>query len=325
MRKITFVLAAALLVCLPIATKASLDQDALIVGSAKEADKELAQGVIKAYDVDSGDEIFSLTAFDRKVGVKVAVANIYEDSTPEIIAIPFKKTRNPRLRFFTATGQAGLNQKIFAQNMAEPKAFDLAVGDINDDGENEIVLANAGNDKITFTVVKLREMQGTFEVIKRQTLDITGYSGGAFISIANVDTADDTYEIITSPVKGEARMDLWKYEDGAVVYVANASFGTSEGYASGMRTSAYGKKVYGYMDISNGIIGDYNYDATAFFTPGTYNLTEVGEIGELCKTSDYLAVSMRTENKVVLFNKDKEEAGTINVLSRGSSLAYFEI
>ncbi|MFA6028022.1 MAG: hypothetical protein WC752_03790 [Patescibacteria group bacterium] len=325
MRKIIFLFVAAVLVCLPLATKAALDQDALIVGSIKDADKDLAQGIIKAYDVESGDEIFSITAFERNVGVKVAVGDIYEDSTPEIIAMPFKKTRNPHLRFFTAEGEMGLDQRIFAQNLLKPKSFDLAVGDINDNGENEIVLVSSGKDKITFIVLKLQEMEGTFKILKRQTLDIAGYTGGAFVSIANIDTADDAYEIITSPINGEARIDLWKFTDEEMVFTANASFGTDEEYTAGMRTTARGEKVYGYMDVSNGLIGDYEYNATDAFTPGTYNIAEVGQIGELCKTADFLAVSMRSEKEVVLYDKDKEEADTINVLSKGSSLAYFEI
>lgn len=301
-----------------------INQDAYIVGTGKAGSK-FGTGVITAYDIE-GNALLTINAYDKKVGAKVAVGDIYEDNQPEIITIPLKKSKRPELKFYTANGTLGNEFQISSKYVKKSTSWDMAVNDVNNDNINEIILTSAKNNKVTFLIYQLSEAKGKLVKLADVVKDTDGYTNGAWVAVANVDAADDTLEIITAPRVGDARFDIWNYNYAKdIEFVANASFGTNETYNQGMNIAARGKKIYSYMQVSNGMINDYTYDTTNLIEPGTYNIADIGRIGEMSSAGDYLAVSARSKRKVFLYDTDGNKANTLAVNSKGAPVDYFKL
>lgn len=300
-----------------------IDQNALIVGTGK-AGKKFKRGVVTAYDMASLEELLTINAYNRKIGAKVAVGNIYESEQPEIITIPLKKFKKPLLKFFTITGEIGNSQRVFSRHVKRAVRYDLDVGDVNDDSVNEIILSAAFRNKIYFVVYQLNEEEGRLEKLADVAKNIDGYNNGVWVAVANVDTADDEFEILTSPRQGDARVDLWKFSADDIEYVANASYSGEDNYANGAIIDAAGKKIYSYLQISGGYLASYAYDADSLFNLDEIMATGVGRIGEMCKADDYLAVSARNKRKVYLY-ENGAKAESISVSSKGAPVDYLEL
>lgn len=301
-----------------------INQDALIVGTGKAGSK-FGTGVITAYDATTGDALLTINAYDQKIGAKVAVGDIYEDETPEIVTIPLKQRKKPELKFFTATGELGNSQKVYSKSVKNARQWDIDVADVDNNGENEIILASAFRNKITFLIYNLSEEKGKLVKLVDVTRDIDGYTKGAWVAVSNVDTADNKLEIITGPRIGNARFDIWNYTDDTVEYAANASFGTNSEYTKGMNVAALGKNIYAYMFISGGMISDYAYNTTDLVTPGSLAITNVGRIGEMCTAGDSVVVSARNKKKIYFYDQDGTKTDTLVVSSKGAPVDYFKL
>jgi sugar lactone lactonase YvrE len=166
-------------------------------------------GVITGYRADGTPlEGFSFRAFPYKAAVDVEVADLDGDGANEIIAGAGKGSKVPAaVRVFKYTGAGVVDTGINFLAYQERTGVDVAAGDVDGDGADEILTVQGDGKKVAVQVRiwKVRTMDGALEAYDAGGFEAGISYRGMSVAAGDLD-ADAVDEVIVSTVssKGDA-------------------------------------------------------------------------------------------------------------------------
>jgi hypothetical protein len=164
----------------------------LVVGAdAGSSSKPL----VKAIDAVSGQTICSFTAYEStyKGGVRVALGDVTGDGIPEIITVPGSK-HTPLVKVFDLrTGVELTKYEFMAYSRTYVAGASVAVGDVNGDGWNDIVVAPSHGVARVKVFENQTAISGGFAVSRSFNAfrDFSTYRGGANVAVGDLDGTTD--------------------------------------------------------------------------------------------------------------------------------------
>jgi len=158
-----------------------------------------------------GSEITNFFAFPSwyRSGFQSAVGDINDDGETEIVVAPGQGL-GPNIRIFTTGGN--LIGQFNAYNDAFRGGVNVAVGDIDGDGVNEIITAPAGEGgpNVRF----FNYVDGQFIPTTKNFLAFDkNFRGGVNIAAADID-GDGIHELLTVPRRGAPHVKIYGVRDG---------------------------------------------------------------------------------------------------------------
>ena len=190
----------------------------IVVGEVKG----VKQPFVRVVD-DSGAILSSFAPFDANFagGVEVAAGNVDNDAAVEIVVAP-ESGMKPIVKIFDLAGN--LKRQFLAYNETFTGGINLAVGDVDKDGKNEIITAPHKG-----LMPKIKIFDGTGKVKK----DILAYGatfmGGVNISLADVDNNGQLDIITGAGPGGSAHVQAFAYSGAKLVSFVAYSAGFSGG------------------------------------------------------------------------------------------------
>lgn len=326
MKKIYFFLVAGLLLgTFPLVSHAAIN-DILVVGAGR-TDDEMAVGEVNLYDATTGDVISSFTAYEENVGARLAVGDVNGDGNKEIVTIPWKQFKNPEIKIFDQAGNLLNSEKLLRNRMNKARKFDLAVGDINDDDVDEIVLARANEHKLVILAIAVTADNSLVLLDKHKAIYESSYEKNVWVELGNIDTANSALEIVTTPLyQGNIQFDIWKFTDSKITPTTSALISNNpalEGCAgdcnNGIHVVAGKGLIYAYSPLLNGSLSSYIYPG---FIASDVSFFGIGKIGDLTLVGDNFAISSWKKNEITIYDATGEEVLVINTDSKGAFLDY---
>ncbi len=157
-----------------------------------------SQPLVQVRDGLSGEVLNSFLAYAATYtgGVRVAMADMNGDGTPDIITAPGRSTA-PIVKVFN--GKTGtLIGQFLAYGSGYNGGVEVAAGDIDGDGKNEIVVAP---DRGLSTIRIFRGPSKSFALVGSFNAFETSFIGGATVAVADT-TGDNKAEIIVGSGSG---------------------------------------------------------------------------------------------------------------------------
>lgn len=157
-----------------------------------------------------GTPYATFTAYTKNFsgGVRVAAEDLDGDGIPEIIT-GAGPTGGPHIRVFKPYG--AVISEFFAYGLDTDQGVNIAVGDVDADGENEIVTAvgaGVSNDVVIWSLTG--EEEGRFTV--------TGFAAGAPLAVAIADVDNDwEKEIVVFSETGESKVAVYNVDGSRVL------------------------------------------------------------------------------------------------------------
>ncbi len=170
-----------------------------------------SQTRIKVYELEQGIEFLkdSYLAYDENVvgGLNLAVGDIDGNGKDELVTVPLSGG-GPHIRAFRQGGQA-TTLNIFAFHQDYRGGVNIAVGDINNDGRDEIIVAPYEDAQARIKIYETEEKT----ILKEFLAYAESFEGGARVSVGDFNS-DGNNDIITSPSqKGGPHVLVWNYQD----------------------------------------------------------------------------------------------------------------
>lgn len=153
---------------------------------------------------------------DMHAGINVAAGDLDGNGAAEIVTAP-KQGAGPHVRVFNSSGQVKLTVGFYAYDEAFHGGVNVAVGDVNGDGRDEII-TGSGIDSGSH----VRVFSGDGAWLGRDYFPFAeNMRGGVSVAVGNVDGGDES-EIITAvqsqdQSQGQAWVKVYKYNDERTV------------------------------------------------------------------------------------------------------------
>lgn len=157
---------------------------------------------------------FNAYSASMKSGIRLAVADVNSDLVPEIITVPMAGAA-PRVRIFNSAGK--IKNQFYAYSTTFTGGTNLAVGDVNADGKNEIITVPASGT----STAKVRIFRNTGSIVKQFTAYGGSVKGGFHVVAGDVNT-DGTVDVIISPGPGNAPQIAMFKGNGSLIGRVNA-------------------------------------------------------------------------------------------------------
>ena len=197
-------------------------------------------------------------------GVNIAVGDINNDGEEEIITAPMKGG-GPHIRVFNQYG--GLLSEFFAYDVSFHGGVNIAVGDINNDGEEEIITAPMSD-----YIPEIRVFDNNHRIKGRFLAYDSNMKSGVEVTVGDINN-DNWNEIITVPVK----------DDQYIVKLFSMK-GRDKG-----QFLSYGKSLtMGLKIIAKDISGDNIPEILTLPNKGTASLLRIYDDNGLEKDNMYL-------------------------------------
>lgn len=196
---------------------------------------------VKIFDL-KGNLKSEFLAYDKKMkqGLRVAVGDINNDKLDEIITVP-GAGNEPLVRIYSQTGK--LEKEFYAFNKFFTGGLSLAVGDVNNDSFDEIIVGSGAG---TSPMVKIFNYDGT--AVSQFMAYAPTFMKGITLAAGDVN-GDGDAEIITGTLAGggpQVRIFNWQ--------------GSNKG-----QFFAYGQKFLGGVNVAS---GDVNGDGVSEIITG---------------------------------------------------------
>lgn len=173
-------------------------------------------------------------------GLKVTVADLYNDGSPEIITAP-NEGGGPQIRVFDNLGFAYFS--FFAFDETLRGGANVSVGDVNGDTQPEIIVG-AGYDQEP--IVKIFDNYSNF--IKGIYVYEHTFKGGVSVLAADLDN-DNIAEIITAPyIEKEPKVRIFDYDGN----LKKEFIAYPHGFWGGVNLATSDVDQDGYLDILTG-------------------------------------------------------------------------
>lgn len=307
----------------------AVTEDSIVVGDGGRTftgrtPSAYRKGVFRVYAESDQTQTLAVTAYAQKVGVQVAVGNVDADNDLEIITLQFKSVNRPQIKVFNLNGELEASGHI-PTKATRLKQYHLAVGDVTGAGRDEIVLSNTTGERALIDVIQLKD-NGKFTRVAQHDEELrAGYSAGAWVEVANIDTTTDQEEIVTAPFKGSALIDLWDLaEDGETIehIVQYDEITVPEGYAGGLHIAAAPGEVWAVPHLADAQAQEHEWvEAKGNLEPAEEIFT-VGRVGDIAYSVDQLLYSRFDAKKVIKKDSDGATLYSIDTNSRGGFVDF---
>ncbi|MBI4406992.1 MAG: hypothetical protein HY565_00640 [Candidatus Kerfeldbacteria bacterium] len=304
-------------------------EDAVVVGSGatrfdgRQGDR-FPRGVVTAYAQDDQTQLLEFEAYHKKLGVQVAVGDVDGDDELEIVTVPFKKVHNPELKVFDLAGNLEVSAVIPKEaDVTRLSRYTVAVGDVDGEAGDEIVLANFAGERVLMDVLQVAD--DTYTRLAHYDEQIANYGNGAWVDVADVVAENDGEEIVTGSMFSAAVVDLWEYIDGGLNNIVQYDE-LNVGRKSGVHIAASDGQVVmvkhggnAKVELQEWVTDKGNLDPTDD-TPFS-----VGVIGDIAYDGTNIAVSSFTRSKVTVYDTAGEKQYTISTNSKGGFVEFVSL
>lgn len=317
----------------------AITEDALVVGSGATAFggrqlKRFSPATVTAYSLDDQSIQLQFDAYDKKVGAQVAVGDVTGDGNVDIVTLPFRAMPNPEWKVFDSTGTLEDSGTVPKEDGRRFQKYHLAVGDVDGDGQAEVVLSNGTGNRLMIDVLQYVS-DDLSRVVQYNEPAQPYYAKGANVEVANIDTSDDAEEIVTTPTAGNAVLDVWSVMDGMLMQDTEYDIGADQGFAGGVHIAATDGAVLAVEHSSDGQLHMLVWDdATGTLTEGSLDSITgddtLGKIGNIAwLESAKFAYSSFPKTTVSYHDYDAATGDstdtTFDVGSRATFLDFFPV
>lgn len=316
-----------------------ITENALVVGSGATAftgqrAKGYAKATVTAYALDNQAVQLEFEAYTQKVGARVAIADINGDGVNEIITIPFRAMALPEWKVFNHQGELQASGIVPKKSGTRFKQYALAAGDVDGDGQADIVLSNATGNRLLVDVLKFKD--GKLNRIDQYNeVGAAHYARGTWAEVANIDASDDVEEIVTAPMQGSAVLDVWSVADGTITQATSYNVTDEAGFKAGLQLAASAGAVLAVEHTGQGQLHMLVWDdTTGTLTTGPIDTittdTTLGKIGDLAwfEGGTY-AYSSFEKKTVTVHDYNSKDGGnddvTLDTSSRGAFVDFYEV
>lgn len=316
-----------------------ITEDAFVVGSGatawdgRVADK-YARGTVTAYAEDDQALLLEFNAYAKKVGVQVATGDVDGDGEMEIVTMPFRSQALPEWKVFDLTGTLEDSGVIPKKDGKRFNQYNLAVGDVTDDGQDDIVLSNAKGNRLMMDVLSYADDKFT-RVAQYNETNVQNYARGAWVEVADIDQ-DGVADIITAPMRGSAVVDVWSLANDTITALTSYALDTDDtDFSAGIHMSAVDGAV---LAVEHSKVGALHMlvwvaDEQAFAAGPLSSVTsdfEIGRVGDIAWLNSGTFAYSSFTNKTVTYHSysgagDDTTLEDVTVGSRGTFVDFVTV
>ncbi len=193
---------------------------------------------IRVYSATSGKRLKSFSVYKSSFrnGISLAGGDIDGSGNQNIVAGAGVGS-GPQVSLYTTSGK--LITRFFAYTKTLRTGVNVAVGDIDGDGNNELVTAPAGNYQGLVRVYRYNPSTKKFTRMIDVSSQTSKYRGGVNLAVADLDRNGYSEIVVTPVVKGrKSSVEVYEYNVSTKKIVKRLTF------------SAYAKNFNGGMEVT---------------------------------------------------------------------------
>lgn len=146
-----------------------------------------------------GDRLQQFTAYEtgQATGGRIAVGDVNGDGTNEVV-VASAPGKESRIKVFSPNGTVWWKKVVFPKNQRRTTGVDIAVGDVNGDGQAEIIAGSRAGAKSTVVVLdRTKKRTALFRGYEKE------YTGGVNVAVGDLN-GEHSNEILVAPAGGRA-------------------------------------------------------------------------------------------------------------------------
>jgi FG-GAP-like repeat/PLAT/LH2 domain len=290
----------------------------------------------KVYDAETGELLYQVTPFENsfKGGVQVATGDLNCDGIPELITAP-GPGRDPTVKIYDGSpdGSGSHPGSVLASFSIAPNTFrsgaNLAVGDVNHDGHNDLVFQSDNSAPQQLNVLDGRFLFTTHALLPAIGVAPNTFKGTVAMAVGDID--NDGFADIATVSGSGSTLTIKVYSGnglGLVKTITPPSLGSSGGEASisigdfdgdGHRDiivgSASGSTGFVTVFAGTGSFANWPFTVISQFQP--YGSAHVGPIRQVVKPT--AGGNPGTVEKVDIFTATGSGGGSLRPTVRQAS------